>query len=63
MLMHKTCNENGEWLQGDDNIDNEACNYNKNMFTGKTNKICEESLHCIPRMVTQEQNTTLERML
>ena len=33
MLMHKTCNENGEWLQGDDNIDNEACNYKKNMFT------------------------------
>ena len=44
MLIHKIENDNGEWIQGEENIARETCDYYKKMFTGKTEKIREDIL-------------------
>ena len=50
MFIHKLMDDNGEWIQGEENISREACGYYNKMFTGKTEKIKEESLQCIPNI-------------
>ncbi|XP_069143598.1 uncharacterized protein [Solanum lycopersicum] len=62
MVIHKLLNDNGSCIQGDEVIAREACNYYQNIFTGKSVKINEDQLQCIPKMVTMEQNHDLERM-
>ncbi|WMV07509.1 hypothetical protein MTR67_000894 [Solanum verrucosum] len=60
LFIHKICTDEGDWIQGDDNIAKEACQYFQNIFTGHTARISEAVLQCIPRMVTQDQNQALD---
>ncbi|XP_015064939.1 uncharacterized protein LOC107010215 [Solanum pennellii] len=62
MVVHKVMDENGVWIEGEDNIAKEACDYYQKIFTGNNEKIREEAIQCIPSMITQEQNTELDRM-
>ncbi|XP_069150536.1 uncharacterized protein [Solanum lycopersicum] len=62
MFIHKIMDEKGGWIQGEDHIARETCDYYKNIFNGSADKINEEHLHCIPRLVTKEQNSVLERI-
>lgn len=50
MFIHKIY-ENGEWVQGEENIDKTSYEYFQQMFTAKDKIINEENLNCIPRMV------------
>ncbi|XP_049368158.1 uncharacterized protein LOC125833012 [Solanum verrucosum] len=60
LFIHKISIDEGDWIQGDDNIAKEACQYFQNIFTGHTARISEGVLQCIPRMVTQDQNQALD---
>lgn len=60
MFMHNILIENGDWVQSDDNIAKEACQYYQNIFTSTNYRINEDILHCIPDIVTKEQNIILE---
>ena len=62
MFIHKVCTNDDTCIQGDENIAKEACMYFQNIFTEKSDKISEEVLNCIPRMVTDEQNQLLQQM-
>ncbi|XP_015087005.1 uncharacterized protein LOC107030129 [Solanum pennellii] len=62
MFIHKVMTDSGVCIHGEENIARAACEYYQNMFTGKTDKIREEMLQCIPNMVTNEQNIELEKM-
>nr|XP_019068134.1 uncharacterized protein LOC109119692 [Solanum lycopersicum] len=46
----------------DENIARETCDYYQGIFTGKTEKIREDLLQCIPKLITQEHNVELEKM-
>ena len=61
-FIHKICSDDNIWVQGDENIAKEACSYFQNIFTGRTNRINEETLNCIPRMVIDEQNQSLQQI-
>ena len=62
LFIHRICTDEDTWIQGDENIAKEACMYFQNIFTEKSDKISEEVLNCIPRMVTDEQNQLLQQM-
>ncbi|KAG5616052.1 hypothetical protein H5410_015876 [Solanum commersonii] len=62
LFIHKICNAEDAWIQGDENIAKAACDYFQNMFSGHEDRIREEILNCIPRMVTEEHNQTLQQM-
>ena len=38
MSIHKILNDNGGWIQGDENIARETCEYYQGFFTGKKEK-------------------------
>ncbi|XP_069145909.1 uncharacterized protein [Solanum lycopersicum] len=59
LFIHKIVTENGDWIEGENTIAQEACEHFKNIFTGEEKLINEKSLDCIPRMVNQDQNTLL----
>ena len=44
MCITKLESENGEWIQGEENIVKTACDYYKQIFTGKNEVINEDSL-------------------
>ncbi|KAG5606071.1 hypothetical protein H5410_027563 [Solanum commersonii] len=54
LFIHKICTDEGDWIQGDDNIAKEACQYFQNIFTGHNARISEGALQCIPRMRGRE---------
>ncbi|XP_015165490.1 uncharacterized protein [Solanum tuberosum] len=60
LFIHKVCIGNEEWVEGYENIAKAACDHFKNIFTGTEQPINEDILQHIPRMVTLEQNTTLQ---
>lgn len=62
LFIHQNCKDNGDWIQGDDNIANAACEYFEGMFSGTHQRINEEVLNCIPRMLNHEQNQSLQEM-
>lgn len=45
-------NDEGNWLEGDDNIAKAACEHFEHLFNGEDKLILEEVLNCLPRMVT-----------
>lgn len=45
---------------GDENIAKAACEYFQKIFTGHENRINEEIIQCIPRMITEEDNQILQ---
>ncbi|XP_015160445.1 uncharacterized protein [Solanum tuberosum] len=62
LFIHKVCIGNEEWVEGYENIAKAACDHFKNIFTGTEQPINEDILQHIPRMVTPEQNMTLQAM-
>lgn len=55
-------NESGEWFQGDADIAHTACKHFQTIFTSNEDWIDEEALHCIPIMINEDQNDTLQEM-
>lgn len=62
MYIHKIMADSDEWIQGEENREREACEYSNIIFIGKTERITEDMLNCIPNIVTQEHNAELERI-
>ncbi|XP_049348971.1 uncharacterized protein LOC125813526 [Solanum verrucosum] len=62
LFIHKLRRSDGDLIQGDDNIAEAACEHFQEIFTGESNLINERALECIPRIVTQEQNSSLTTM-
>ncbi|KAH0684452.1 hypothetical protein KY290_036526 [Solanum tuberosum] len=62
LFIHKISTDDNEWIQGDENIAKAACVYFQETFTGHENRIAENILQCIPRMVTEEQNQNLQAL-
>ncbi|KAG5586604.1 hypothetical protein H5410_047038 [Solanum commersonii] len=54
LFIQKILNDNGdEWIQGDEQIAEAACEHFQDIFIGQSSIIDEEPLNCISRMVTQ----------
>ncbi|KAH0765178.1 hypothetical protein KY285_001049 [Solanum tuberosum] len=62
LFIHKICTAEDAWIQGEENIAKAACDYFQNIFSGHEDRIREEIPNYIPRMVTEEQNQTLQQM-
>lgn len=62
LFIHKICNDQGEFLEGDEVIATAACEHFQKIFIGEEKLINEDALNCIPRMVTEEQNLILQAM-
>ncbi|XP_015057525.1 uncharacterized protein LOC107003747 [Solanum pennellii] len=62
LFIHKIVTENGDWVQGENNIAHEACEHFNTIFTGENKFIDEHNLECIPNMVNQDQNTQLTKL-
>lgn len=62
LFIHKILNDDDEWIQGDEQIAETACEHFQDIFTGQSSIIDEEPLNCIPRMVTQAQNDELQAL-
>ena len=62
MFIHKIMDDSGVWIQGEDKVAKEACDYFQNIFTGNNEKINEDMLQCIPELITLEQNSRLDKM-
>lgn len=62
LLIHKICNNEGEWIQGDNNIANAACDHFQKIFTGQENRIDERILQYLPTLVTPEHNRSLQEI-
>lgn len=62
MFIHKICIDYDVWVQGDENIAKEACDYFQNIFSGLEDRINEEVLNCIPQMVNEEHNQILQQI-
>ena len=57
LFIHKVVNENRDWIQSDDYIAHVACEHFKDIFNDEEKLINEHTLECIPRMISQDQNT------
>ncbi|XP_049410619.1 uncharacterized protein LOC125873814 [Solanum stenotomum] len=56
LFINRPLREDGEWIQGDENIAKEACDHFQQIFTEENKFINEGHLDCIPRMLNQEHN-------
>ncbi|KAG5605800.1 hypothetical protein H5410_027292 [Solanum commersonii] len=55
LFIHKIIGEDGEGIQGDDNIAEAACVHFQKIFTGVDKVINENAITCVPRMETSGQ--------
>ncbi|XP_055835240.1 uncharacterized protein LOC129903721 [Solanum dulcamara] len=62
LFIHRIQNDEGNWLQGDDDIARAACDHFQNIFTGEDTHIQEDALQCIPKLVTDDQNRDLQAL-
>ncbi|KAG5631336.1 hypothetical protein H5410_003053 [Solanum commersonii] len=62
LFIHKLIREDGEWIQGDDNIAKAASAHFQSISIGVDKFINEHAIIFIPRMVNQEQNNNLIAM-
>lgn len=62
LFIHRVKDEEGDWIQGDEEIVEAACNHFQQIFTSEDKLINEEVLNCIPEMVNQDQNEMLQSM-
>ena len=62
MFINKLENENGDWIQGEETIAREACDYYGKIFTGKNERINEANLQCTTKKITDDQNKELDKM-
>ncbi|XP_019251233.1 PREDICTED: uncharacterized protein LOC109230164 [Nicotiana attenuata] len=56
LFIHKIKNEEGEWIQGDENIGKAACGYFQDLFTDPGSVIREDLLSIIPTMISSDDN-------
>lgn len=54
LFVNKIVSENGDWIKGEDNISQAACEHFKEIFIGEEKFINEHTLQCIPRMISQD---------
>ncbi|XP_015159877.1 uncharacterized protein [Solanum tuberosum] len=59
LFIHRVVREDGEWIQGNENIAEAACEHFQQIFTGEDKFIHEGPLDCIPRMLNQDHNARL----
>ncbi|XP_055814172.1 uncharacterized protein LOC129883562 [Solanum dulcamara] len=62
LFIHRIQNDEGNWLQGDDDIARAACDHFQNIFTGEDTHIQEDALQCIPKLITDDQNRDLQAL-
>ncbi|XP_015159800.1 uncharacterized protein [Solanum tuberosum] len=62
LFIHKLLREDGEWIQGEEDIAKAACDHFQSIFTGENKRINEGTMDCIPRMINQEQNNNRTAM-
>ncbi|KAK6803160.1 hypothetical protein RDI58_000944 [Solanum bulbocastanum] len=62
LFLHKICTDTDTWVQGDDQIAQEACKYFEEMFIGQNCRIDESMIQLLPSLVTTEQNKRLQEM-
>lgn len=60
LFIHKICISDDVWVQGDENIAKAACDYFQHIFSGQEERINEDILNCIPRLITLAQNQLLQ---
>nr|XP_009792450.1 PREDICTED: uncharacterized protein LOC104239503 [Nicotiana sylvestris] len=61
LYIHKIKNEEGEWIQGDENIGKVACEYFHELFSDNDSIIREDLLSIIPTMITNDDNDNLTK--
>ncbi|KAH0684405.1 hypothetical protein KY285_021907 [Solanum tuberosum] len=59
LFIHRVIRDDGEWIQGDENIADATCNHFQQIFTGEDKFIYEGPLDCIPKMLNQDHNARL----
>ncbi|XP_055822053.1 uncharacterized protein LOC129890541 [Solanum dulcamara] len=59
LFIHQISDEQGNSIQGDDNIASAACAHFEKLFTAEEKQINEDVIKCIPRIVTDQQNELL----
>lgn len=57
--MHKVKNDEGDWIQGDDEIAGVVCKYFQGIFTRTAEHVPKEMLSNIPKMISNDQNKIL----
>lgn len=62
LFIYKIYQDSGECFQGNGNIVEVACEHFQQMFIGHDQRINEETLQYIPRMITLDQNQMLQIM-
>ena len=62
LFVHKIINEEGEWIQEEEEIAQNVCDHFEKIFTGEEKVINGNTLECIPRMVSQEHNNHLTNL-
>ncbi|XP_069145607.1 uncharacterized protein [Solanum lycopersicum] len=62
LFIHQIVTENGDWIQGENNIAQAACEHFTTFFNGEDKHINEHNLECIPRMINQDKNTQLTKL-
>ncbi|KAH0700920.1 hypothetical protein KY284_015135 [Solanum tuberosum] len=60
LFLHKIDNDNEEWIQGEEQIAQAACEYYQQIFQGQNDRIDDRILQNIPTVVTPEQNEMLQ---
>ena len=58
LFVHKIINEEGEWIQDEEETSQTACAHFEESFTGEEKLINENILECIPRMVVKNKITS-----
>ncbi|XP_060200890.1 uncharacterized protein LOC132629180 [Lycium barbarum] len=62
LCIHKIQDEKGDWIQGEKEIAEAACDHFQKIFTGEQCKVKENYLRCIPKMISEEQNEVLKEI-
>lgn len=60
MHIHRIKNDEGEWSEGDTNVDNIKCDYFHEIIIGNDKVIPEDILHFIPKIINDDQNRMLQ---
>lgn len=62
LFIHKVKNEDGEWIQWGSKLVIVSCKHFHEIFTGKKEYIQENVLYCIPKLLSDVHNDSLQAM-
>ncbi|XP_055814558.1 uncharacterized protein LOC129884254 [Solanum dulcamara] len=62
LYIHRIQDEEGTWLQGEEDIARAACDHFQHIFTGEEQHIQEDVLQCVPKLVSDAQNKNLQAL-